>query len=102
MFFNKKKKNKNTNNIDGKIELVPPPPVIQKIADIETILQVETPKLQVEVPIELPKVEIPIEMPKIEVQVELPKVEVQMEIPKISSSRRNNNLLNRLNTYFDN
>jgi len=107
LFFNNKK-NKKTNLklTDGnKLE-------IPKVKDIESILKIENPKVEI-VP-EIPKIEIPkIEIPKLEEIVpELSKVEIipeievsKFEIPKVeipTTSRRNNNLLNRLNSYFDN
>jgi hypothetical protein len=112
LFFNNKKKKKTNLNLpDGnKLE-------IPKVKDIESILKIENPKVEIvsEIPkIEVPKIEVPkIEIPKLEEIVpELPKVEIipdievsKLEIPKVeipTTSRRNNNLLNRLNSYFDN
>jgi len=116
LFFNNKKKKKTNLNLpDGKLE-------IPKIKDIESILKIENPKVEIvsefpkiEVPkLEVPKIEVPkIEVPKLEEIVpELSKVEIipeievsKLEIPKVempTTSRRNNNLLNRLNSYFDN
>jgi hypothetical protein len=106
-FNNKKKKNPILNLNDGNKVEVP------KIKDIDSILKIENPKLEImtelpklEVPkIEVPKIEVPLELPKIEVPLELPKIETVLELPKIemsTTSRRNSNLLNRLNSYFDN
>ena len=111
LFFNNKKKKKTNLNLpDGKLEN-------PKIKDIESILKIENPKVEIvsEFPkLEFPKLEVPkLEVPKLEEIVpELPKVEIipeievsKLEIPKVeipTTSRRNNNLLNRLNSYFDN
>lgn len=116
LFFNNKKKKKTNLNLpDGKLE-------IPKINDIESILKIENPKVEIvseipklevhkfEVPLEVPKVDLPLEVPKVVLplevpKVELPNVETVLELPKIempTTSRRNSNLLNRLNSYFDN
>ena len=108
LFFNNKKKKKSIlNSNDGNKVEVP------KIKDIESILKIENPKLEIvsELPkLEVPKIEVPLEVPKIEVPkfevpLEVPNVETVLELPKIempTTSRRNSNLLNRLNSYFDN
>jgi len=92
LFFYKKKKkqnsNLNLNEFQEKAKIIP-----YEVQDLESILRIE--------PSEVPKIDIISEIPKLEIasDIEVPKI----TIPVVEEiSKRNNNLLNRLNNYFDN
>ena len=108
LFFNKKNKTKLNaiqETILQKVEMQP-----LKVQDIESILKIEPeiPKLDIRPEIPSPKLDIRPELPKLDIRPELPKLDIipeasKFEAPKVDGiSRRNNNLLSRLNNYFDN